>query len=426
MLFELWKHPRPVAPVFRREGQVVVASHQFARQVLADRERFSAANALDAVTPIPAASLRELASHRFRLPATLANNDTATHAPIRERYGEVFEPARVAALRPWLTGLARRTAAGVAWRLRSGEDVDLDAAVSSEIPLAALARLMGLDMSATAEVKRFSRAALELFWGDPTPERQRELATTVGPFHTLLRGLARESTGATRELLDAHGEDAATAALFFLLVAGQETTSQFLTLLLHRLVEEPELLASEPAAIVEEGLRLLPPITSWRRVALRDTEIGDVAVRAGESVLVWLAAAGTDEGVAQCPMQMVPGQRGSRRHLAFGAGAHRCLGSQLSRLEAEVVVAELAPLLPRCETVAAPVSEPNLSFRMPSPLVVRLGASRLGDRTGRLMRCTAVHAFARLSGCLSSWSSASAAPPTSCATVPIKTGSKSS
>ncbi|GAA2284758.1 cytochrome P450 [Glycomyces scopariae] len=377
MLFELWKHPRPEAPVFRRDGQVVVASHRLAREVLADRERFSAANALDAVVPIPAGPLRELAAHRFRLPATLANNDTATHGPIRERFGEVFAPARVEALRPWLTGLARRTAAGVAFRLRAGEAVDLDAAVSSEIPLAALARLMELDVlmddtAATAEVKRFSRAALELFWGDPTPERQRELAGTTGPFHALLRGWAAESTGATRALFEAYGEDAATAALFFLLVAGQETTSQFLTLLLHRLVVEPGLLGSAPTAIVEEGLRLLPPITSWRRVALRDTELDGVPVGAGDSVLVWLAAAGADEGVAECPAAMIPGQRGSRRHLAFGAGAHRCLGSQLSRLEAEVVIAELAPLLPRCEVVAAPVSDPNLSFRMPSPLVVRL------------------------------------------------------
>ncbi|SDD19638.1 cytochrome P450 [Glycomyces harbinensis] len=372
MLFELWKHPRPEAPVFRREGQVVVASHHIARRVLADRERFSAANALDAVAPIPAAALRELTRHRFRLPATLANNDTATHGHMRERFGEVFAPARVEALRPWLQGLARRTAAGVAWRLRAGETVDLDAAVASEIPLAALARLLELDVAATGEVKRFSRAALELFWGDPSPERQLELARIVGPFHALLRDWSRGATGVRREILDEHGEDAATAALFFLLVAGQETTSQFLTLLLHRLVEEPELVRSAPAAVVEEGLRLLPPITSWRRVALQDTELGGVAVREGDSVLVWLAAAGTDEDVAACPMRMVPGQRGSRRHLAFGAGAHRCLGSQLTRMEAEVVVAELAPLLPRCETVRAPVSDPNLSFRMPSPLLVRL------------------------------------------------------
>ncbi|HEX2144758.1 MAG TPA: cytochrome P450 [Glycomyces sp.] len=371
MLFELWKHPRPDAAVFRRDGQVVVASHRLAKEVLSDRERFSAANALDAITPIPAGSLRELTRHRFRLPATLANNDTETHGPIRASFGEVFAPAKVEALRPWLTGLARRTASGVAWRLRQGDIVDLDAAVSSEVPLAALARLLGLEVEAAAEVKRFSRAALELFWGNPTAARQRELAGVVGPFHALLRSWAADSSGATRALLDTDGEDAATAALFFLLVAGQETTSQFLTLLLHRLIEEPQLLTAAPAAVVEEGLRLLPPITSWRRVAKEDTAIGDFAVREGESVLVWLAAAGRDEGVAECPAAMVPGQRGSRRHLAFGAGAHRCLGSQLSRMEAEVVVAELAPLLPRCETVRAPVSEPNLSFRMPSPLLVR-------------------------------------------------------
>lgn len=371
MLFELWKHPRPDAAVFRREGQVVVASHRLAREVLADRERFSAANALDAVIPIPPAALRVLAGHRFRLPATLANNDTATHEEIRTGFGAAFAPARVEALRPWLTGLARRAAAGVAWRLREGEAVDLDAAVSSEIPLAALARLLDLEVETAGQVKRFSRAALELFWGAPTAERQMELAAIVGPFHAMLRERSREATGVRRAVLEARGEDAATAALFFLLVAGQETTSQFLTLLLHRLVEEPELLEADPVALVEEGLRLFPSITSWRRVALRDTEIGGVPVERGDSILVWLAAAGVDEDVAECPMRMIPGQRGSRRHLAFGAGAHRCLGSQLSRLEAEVVVRELRPLLPRCEVVRAPVSDENLSFRMPSPLVVR-------------------------------------------------------
>ncbi|GAB3649992.1 cytochrome P450 [Glycomyces tarimensis] len=372
MLFELWKHPANGARVFREAGQVVVASHRLGKEVLLDAERFSPANALDAVTPLPPAVLRELTRHRFRLPATLANNATVTHEHIRARYGAAFAPARVADLRPWLTGLTRRAVLRVARRLRAGEAVDLDEAVSSEIPLAALARLLALDVDATAEVKRFSRTALELFWGRPNLERQLELARIVGPYHRVLRTWAANSTGATREVLRAHGEDAATAALFFLLVAGQETTSQFLTLLAHELIESPGLLDAEPAEVVEEGLRLLPPLVSWRRMAARDTDIGGVEVSAGESVLVWLAAAGADEGVAECPRKMVPGQRGSRRHLAFGAGAHRCLGSQLSRLEAEVVVAELAPLLKRCIVVKAPVSEENLSFRMPSPLVVAL------------------------------------------------------
>ncbi|MCH7232492.1 cytochrome P450 [Glycomyces sp. L485] len=372
MVFELWKHPPVGTPVFREEGQVVVASHRLAKEVLLDAGRFSPANALDAVTPLPPAVLRELTRHRFRLPATLANNATDSHAHIRGLYAEVFAPARVEALRPWLTGLARRAVLRATGRLRAGEAVDLDAAISSEIPLAALARLLELDVDATAEVKRFSRAALELFWGRPGPDRQLELARIVGPYHAVLRSWAAKSTGATRRVLEAHGEDAATAALFFLLVAGQETTSQFLTLLAHKLIEEPDLLEAEPAAVVEEGLRLLPPLVSWRRVAAADTDLGGLEIAEGESVLVWLAAAGADEGVAECPHRMVPGQRGSRRHLAFGAGAHRCLGGQLSRMEAEVVVAELAPLLRRCEVVKAPVSEENLSFRMPSPLVVAM------------------------------------------------------
>ncbi|THV39496.1 cytochrome P450 [Glycomyces buryatensis] len=372
MLFELWKHPRPPAAVFREQGQVVVASHGLAKRVLSDAQRFSPANALDAITPIPAAALRELASHRFRLPATLANNGTESHPAIRAAFGEAFEPRKVEALRPWLTGLTRRTVARAAARLRAGETVDLDAAVSSRIPLAALARLLELDAATAPEVKRFSRAALELFWGRPDLERQLELARIVGPFHALLRTWVRDSTGPVREAYDEHGEDVATAALFFLLVAGQETTSQFLTLLTCQLIEIPDLLKEDPKAVVEEGLRLHTSITSWRRVAVRDTDIGGFPVRGGESVLLWLAAAGVDEDVAECPHRMVPGQRGSRRHLAFGAGAHRCLGSQLSRMEAEVVVAELAPLLRRCRVVERPASEENLSFRMPSRLLVSL------------------------------------------------------
>jgi cytochrome P450 len=347
-----------------------VASHRLARSVLADRERFAAVNALDAVTPLPAPVLRELTRHRFRLPPTLANNDTGSHERIRALMGEAFRPERVSALRPWLTGLVRRTATRTAWRLRDGATVDLDAAVSSEVPLAALARLLGMESGATAAVKRFSRAALELFWGRPDLERQLALARIVGPYHARLRAYAAQASGPVGAIRDEEGEDQATAALFFLLVAGQETTSQFLTLLAHQLIEAPELLDADPAQVVEEGLRLHSSITSWRRVAAADTAIGGVPVRAGESVLVWLAAAGADEGVAECPAHMVPGQRGSRRHLAFGAGAHRCLGSQLSRMEAEVVLTEIAPLLRRCRVVDAPRSADNLSFRMPTPLVV--------------------------------------------------------
>jgi cytochrome P450 len=70
------------------------------------------------------------------------------------------------------------------------------------------------------------------------------------------------------------------------------------------------------------------------------------------------------------PELFSPGQRGSRRHLAFGAGAHRCVGAQLSRMEAAVVVAETAPLLCDVTVLRAPWCPDNLSFRMPDAFVV--------------------------------------------------------
>ncbi|WP_221330920.1 cytochrome P450 [Phytomonospora endophytica] len=374
-MHRLWEHDAK-APVWRQGGQVVVASHALVRRVLGDQAVFAPGNALDAVTPIPVAALRVLSRNGFRLPATLANNGTDTHPALRAIVGEAMTPARVDALRPWLTGVVRRRVARLAARLREGGTVDLYESLAADLPLLALARLIVMPEQDVAVVKRFSRAALELFWAPLDAERQERLAHVVGEHHAALRELARTVPSGLIAELRAHcgpgGEDQVVAALFFLLVAGQETTSQFLTLLLHRLAGEPAVrdgLASGRhgvAEVVEEGLRLVPPIVSWRRVAAVDTELDGFAVHAGESVLLWLGAAGREAAGDD----YVPGQRGSRRHLAFGAGAHRCLGAQLARMEAAVVVAEAAPLLRGCEVVKAPDCPDNLSFRMPDALVI--------------------------------------------------------
>jgi len=169
--------------------------------------------------------------------------------------------------------------------------------------------------------------------------------------------------------------------LFFLLVAGQETTSQFLTLLMHRLAGEPAVLAGlctgtvRVEDVVEEGLRLVPPIVTWRRVTARDTAVAGMPAPAGTSIVLWLAQAGRDPALTAEPARFRPGQPGSRRHLAFGAGAHRCLGAQLARMESAVVVAETAALLRRVAVVRAPRCPDNLSFRMPDAFLVTAGRS---------------------------------------------------
>jgi cytochrome P450 len=179
------------------------------------------------------------------------------------------------------------------------------------------------------------------------------------------------------ELRELGDPDLVVGALFFLLVAGQETTSQFLTLLLHRLAGETSVLAGLADGsvsvddVVEEGLRLVPPITTWRRISTSDTSLDGVFVPRGTSIVMWLSEAGRDPALTPAPTSFVPGQPGSRRHLAFGAGAHRCIGAQLSRMEASVVVAETSPLLRGSSVVRAPWCPDNLSFRMPDTFTIR-------------------------------------------------------
>ena len=384
-MFRTWERDHTgIAEVTDPVGNrhLVVSRHELVRQVLADPATFRPDNALDAVTPIPVAALRILVQHGFRLPPTLANNGEPSHPGIRAIVAEALHPHRVAAQRGWLTGVVRRRIVGLAGRLRAGEPVDLYAGLAADLPLLVLARLVALPPSAAPVVKEFSRAALELFWAPLSADRQAELARIVGPYHAVLRDWGERAGGMVGRLrahVREHGlsPDTVVGALFFLLVAGQETTSQFLTLLLHRLVREPAIVAGLAAGsvtvadVVEEGLRLEPPIVSWRRVAARDTVLGDTKVAAGTSVVLWLAEAGRDPAVVEAPAAFRPGQPGSRRHLAFGAGAHRCLGAQLARMEAAVVVSELVPLLRGVEVVRAPQYPVNLSFRMPDALVVR-------------------------------------------------------
>lgn len=361
---------------------VLVSRADLVRRVLTDPVTFPPDNALDAMTPIPVAALRVLTRHGFKLPPTLANNGTPSHPGIRAIVAEALHPHRVEAQRGWLTGVVRRRVAALAAELRAGTTVDLYQRIAADLPLLVLARLVELPDSGAAVVKEFSRAALELFWAPLAAERQLALAEVVGRYHAVLRGWAERAGGMVGRLRALTAEqglprDTPVGALFFLLVAGQETTSQFLTLLLHRLLATPAVVDGLVAGtvgvadVVEEGLRLEPPIVTWRRVAGKDTELDGVPVPAGTSVVLWLAAAGRDPAVTAHPDGFHPGQPGSRRHLAFGAGAHRCLGAQLARMESAVVVSELAPLLRRVTLVRGPEFPDNLSFRMPDTLLVR-------------------------------------------------------
>jgi cytochrome P450 len=141
-------------------------------------------------------------------------------------------------------------------------------------------------------------------------------------------------------------EDDAIAVVLLLILGGLETTAGALGQIIIRFCREPEIpefLRREPERIpdaVEELLRLEPPFIAIARTAMADTEIGGRQIRRGEKVLIYWASANRDEGEFPCPTDFDL-DRPTNRHLAFGAGPHRCAGSNLARLNLRIALEEV-------------------------------------------------------------------------------------
>ena len=206
--------------------------------------------------------------------------------------------------------------------------------LAADLPLLVLARLVELPDAPVGAVKDFARAALELFWAPLDADRQQALAAEVGRFHRVLRDFAGRRWRAGRPAARAPG----TRPTWW----SARCSSCWSPVRRPPRSSSPCCCTGWPANprcgpgcaagtvavadVVEEGLRLEPPIVTWRRVAATDTTLGGTPVPAGStSCCGWPAPAGTRRSWTS-PDEFRPGQRGSRRHLAFGAGAHRCVG----------------------------------------------------------------------------------------------------
>jgi cytochrome P450 len=154
-------------------------------------------------------------------------------------------------------------------------------------------------------------------------------------------------------------EDEVRALILLLILGGLETTAGALGQFVIRFTEQPEiptLLKDRPDLIpraVEELLRLDGPFICIGRTTRHDSEIDGHTVKRGEKVLISWASANRDHTEFPDP-DVFDLDRTSNRHLAFGAGPHRCAGSSLARLNLRIAIAELVRRLPRLE-LAVPI-----------------------------------------------------------------------
>ncbi|MFE4198371.1 cytochrome P450 [Paenarthrobacter sp. NPDC056912] len=356
------------------------------REVLHRPQEFSPTNALLAVTPLSAQSLRVLQKARFALPAVLASNDSETHAGIRKVVAGFFTPAKVAAMEPRIRGLAREAAASAELMVQARGTVDLVQAVAANPPAIVMLELLGLPVRDLPQLKSWSLDSLELFWGWPDADRQLELAHSAADFYRWLRELVLDSVASPEanlfKALAQHGVRTPEICSlgYFLLIAGQETTTQLISTTLFRLAEGSRGIswsegssATKARDLVRHVLATESSVPTWRRMALRDTELHGRPVLAGEEILLeltgnhgfpWADGGNTDPAGRD-------GQGPTPYGLAFGSGIHRCLGAKLAELEAVVLVHETAAAL---KGVRLLDSNPDwlrlLSFQAPRTVTV--------------------------------------------------------
>jgi len=138
----------------------------------------------------------------------------------------------------------------------------------------------------------------------------------------------------------------AIGTIHLLILGGLETTAGVLGATMMRFCEHPEipaLLRARPDLIpqaVEELLRLDGSFICIGRTARHDTEINGHPVQAGERVLMYWASANRDEAEFPAP-DAFDLDRERNRHIAFGAGPHRCVGSNLARMNLRVAIGEV-------------------------------------------------------------------------------------
>jgi cytochrome P450 len=333
------------------------------------RARLAEAIAELASEPDLAGDLAAIMSNH-RQAAVLINADPPDHVRQRRALNGAFRPSRIRNLEPMIRAISDRLIASFADR----GHVELVGEYAVLLPMEVIARALGVGDDDLLMFKRWSDAmSVPIGNASPTPEQARSYVKGSRQFADYFAALLRRrrecpmddliSDVANAEV-DGHALSEADQleALTQFLVAGNETTTKLITNIARYLATDSELRLRVTAdrslveTVVEEVLRLESPAVGLFRVATTDTRVGDVAVKAGQSVWLVYAAANRDPAVFECPAQLDETRPNADSHLAFGHGEHFCLGARLARLEATVATNAILDHLPGL--AIAPEHEP--------------------------------------------------------------------
>jgi cytochrome P450 len=312
---------------------------------------------------------------------TLVQMDEPDHMKYRALTQAWFMPQNLRRLENRVRELAREAVA----RMEAlGGTCDFVEAVALHYPLRVIMEILGVPREDEARMLKLTQ---ELFGAtDPdlrrqgdadSPEtRQQIMQATMMDFFNYFnvltedrRARPRDDVASTIANATIDGQPISTfdAVSYYLIVAtaGHDTTSSSTAGAMWALAERPAELAkvrSDPALIpglVDESIRWTTPVRHFMRSAAADTHLRGQAIAKGEWLMLCYPSGNRDEEVFEDPDEFRV-DRSPNRHLAFGYGAHLCLGQHLAKMEMRILWEEL---LPRLTSVAlageAKLSEAN-------------------------------------------------------------------
>jgi cytochrome P450 len=295
--------------------------------------------------------------------ATLVHMDDPDHRKYRALTADWFQPSSLVRLEARIAELARRAVDRMA---ALGGECDFAVDIATPMPLEVILSILGLP---EADYPKMLQLTRELFQGDD-PEFRRgstfeEFITVIYDYFAYFGALVDERRARPTEDLASVIANAVVdgepiwpfqqiSYYIIIATAGHDTTSFTMSGGLHALIENPgelERLRRDPSLIAtaaDEMVRWVSPVRHFLRHAAAPAEIAGHPFEPGDRLLLSYWSANRDEAVFDDPFRFDAGRK-PNRHLAFGFGAHYCLGAALAKMEIRALFAELIPRLRRIE-----------------------------------------------------------------------------
>src|SRR5215472_102762 len=339
--------------------------------------RLSAKRTGTLIDEFPAEKQKEFAELARTLSLWMLFFDAPEHTRLRKLMNKGFSPAGIECLKPQVEKIVDRLLVP----LRKNHRLDILPQFAHPLPAFVIAEMLNVPEWLHQQFVRWSNAIATLFGNpyrtvDDLIAAQQAIHCLTDYFREAVAVRRKEKRNDLISLLmeieedgDVLTEEELYAQCVMLLFGGHETTRNLIGNGLYTLLRQPAQAAelrAHPELIrsaVEELLRYESPVQYTGRMVLEDFEFCGVQARRGQEIIFMLGAANRDGRQFKDPDRLDL-KRANNPHLAFGAGAHFCIGNQLARLEGQVAILRILQKFPQIRSVSAePEWLPNFSFR---------------------------------------------------------------